>query len=297
MPEQHIKIFEALGVPKETIDKIEALTPETLKDFKADDYTGIISGTYEKKFLNDAGFLGKIDITKLPEESTKKVQTVQYERFLNEIKDVAKELDIDTTGIDDATQRQLKNFARTVIQKYGEKKGTHTEAITKLQADLQKAMQEKATIETGLPTKISEAVTAEKTKFGSLLQRTLARSVLSGIEGLTATPEYITDTVLAKVAAKYTPVLNEATLTIDLMQKDNPQLKALDKTGKELLFKDIATEILTADNMIAKKDEKDKTKEKKTFIIGGGDENPTVVIAGSDKIQKAMEAEAKNKTT
>lgn len=297
MPEQHVQLLTSLGVAKEVIDKIEAVTPETLKDFKVDEYTGAIASTFENRFLNDAAFLGKIPVEKIPEPVKKLYETGQYERFLNEMKAVAKELEIDITDIDEATQRQLKPFARTVLNKYGTKKGATTEAMTKLQGELQKALEAKAEAETKSGGMVTEAVKAATQKYNVKMQKLAAQQVLGAIEGLTAKPEYIVDALLQKVQSKFTVVFNEDTMSFELMQKDNPALKAIDAKGAQIQFNDEVVAILETDKMIVKQKTKEeleaeKKKEVERIKIDGPE---GVVYAASDKIKKAMEEEKKNK--
>lgn len=295
MAEQHVQIFKAIGVPDDVITRIEAITPETLKDFKVDEYTGSISTTFENKFLNDAGFLGKIPMDKIPEPVKKLLETGQYERFLNEMKAVAKELDIDITDIDETTQRQLKPFTRTVLQKYGTKKGATNEQITKVQNELQTALQEKTKAEEKANGMVTEAVKTTSQKYQGVLQKMLAQQTISAIEDLITPAKYIVDAVNGQIAAQYAIVFDEATMEMKLMQKDNPALKALDKAGNEITYKDAAIAILVADNLIKKKEEKKEEEKKKieTVTISGPE---GVVIAGNDKITKAIEAEKQNKT-
>jgi hypothetical protein len=299
MPEQHVQLLTSLGVPKDVIDKIEAVTPETMKDFKVDDYTGVIASTYENKFLNDATFLGKIPVEKIPESVKKLYETGQYERFLNEMKGVAKELDIDISDIDEGTQRKLKDFTRTVLNKYGTKKGVSNDALQKVQSDLQKALEAKSEAETKAGGLVTEAVKNTSLKYQKQIQKLATQTILSSIEGLTAKPEYIVDALMNKIQAKYSVGFNEDTLQFELMQKDNPALKALDAAGKQINFNDEVVAILETDKMIVKPKtkeelEKEQKQNKERVVIEGAE---GVVMSGSDKIARAMEGEKKAKTS
>ena len=59
------------------------------------------------------------------------------------------------------------------------------------------------------------------------------------------------DAVVAKMKAKYGLLFNDD-FTIDLKQKDNPQLDVLNKGGQKVNFSDALIEVLTADKMITK---------------------------------------------
>jgi hypothetical protein len=297
MAEQHIAIFKEIGLPQDVIDKIEGVTPETLKDFKPGDYTGIINTNFENRFLNDAGFLGKIPVDKIPETARKALEKGQYERFLNEMGDVAKELGIGIDDLTDDVKRSIKQFYRTTTQRYGEKKGATTETVTKLQNDLQIAMQQKAAAEEGANGKITEAVKATTTKYLSVLQKLAGQTVLASIEGLTAKPEYIIDGLMNKIGNKFSIAFDENTLGFVLMQKENPQLKALDAKGNEISFTDAAVDILTNDKMIVKKadDNDDDAGDGKTQKIIIGDAKNGVFVAGSDKIKKQWNRKRKTK--
>lgn len=291
MAEQHVQIFKAIGVPDDIISKIEAVTTDNLKDFKTDDILPAFSSAYENKFLNDATFLGKLTEDKIPQTITQKISTSQYERHLNELTAVAKDMGVTVDDIPEATRRSLKGYQREIINRYATMKGTSNKDVTKLQEQLAEMSTQKTDLETSIPTKITEAVTKEKGVFQNQMIRLLGALQVGQIEGA-PNPEYITDALLSKIGENYLLQLSSNGLSLDIMQKDHPTLKAVGKNNEIITFKSLAQSILEADKMITKKSSEEEGKITKV-IIGGKDKDGKTIV--SPDIQKYMDAEAQAK--
>lgn len=297
MAEQHDKILAALGVNVDTLKKLNELTPEQLKEFKLDEYVAPITTTFETKFLNDNSFLKKLSADKLPPEILKTIESNQYGRFMTEMKEVAeKELGLKIDGFTEDENKSLKKFFRKANQEYVATKAGDKTTLTDLQKQLATALQEKETVENSTQKKINDAISLEKGKYGSSIEKLVVKSYLTSLRDLgyelKANPEYIVDAVANKLKTSFSLNLNDD-FSIDLKQKDNPQLDVLDGGGKKKTFNDALIETLTSDKMITKLEEgKDAQGKPVVTVKVEGDGKSSVIpeyIAAN--INKNIEAE------
>lgn len=300
MGEQHKAIFSKLGLSNDEIDAIEKVTLEkkdgkdVLPDaFKADDYVTKITGTYKTKFLNDNSFLSEIPVDRIPAAAKQALETGQYERFLTEMKDVAKEMGIPIDQIPAEDQRSIKKLARGTITKYFETKGGD-KTITELQGKLSTALAEKTKAESDAEGKVTTATEREKKKVNAIVEKLVVSTEIGAIPKVKVKPTYIASGVLEKLKAKYNLEVNADAMEINLKQKDNDKLDVLKSDGSKLLLKDALQEILTADDLIDQSEApKDKSKETVIVKVNGEKANPVASYI-DDKMQKAIEAEKKN---
>lgn len=273
MAEQHVKIFTALGLPQEAITAIEGLTPDKLEGFTPDEYVNQVSGVFKNKFINDGDFLNSIPQDKLPNTVIKGIESGQYNRFLNEVGEVAKkDYGVDISTLPQDTQKSLKGMVRAVFQE-SLKKSANPETVQKLQGELSNALAELETTKGGIPTAIEQAVSKEKNALVGKLERMATINQLRGIEGLTVEPDFAMPAV-DMLKTKYTVLFNPETFEFSLAQKDNPQLKVLKADGKELSFTDALTALLTDKKLIAPKaggEEGKNGKGKRTTVLVEGD--------------------------
>lgn len=254
MAEQHDKILALLGLSKDQIKKLNELTAEELQQFKEGDYTSPLMETLQTKFLNDNEFLKKISADKLPADVVKGIESKQYGRFMNELREVATgDLGLKLDEFSQEEKDSLKKFFRKANQDYVTQKAGSTKGLTELQKQLSDALAAKDAAEQAAQQKVTDAVTAEKTKASAMMERLLMKSYLTSIKGhtLKANPDYIIDAVLNKVKQQYSPVVNDDQ-TISINQKDNPQLKVLKADGKEKTLDEALLEILDTDGMLEK---------------------------------------------
>ncbi len=273
MAEQHDQILAAVGIPAEKITELNKLTPEQMKEFKLDDYIAPVNSAYETKLLNDGNFLNKIPVEKLPDSIKKSIETGQYGRFMNELKEVAtKELGLEMTEFPEDVQKSLKQFFRKANELYTTKKAPDSKTLIALQQQLQDALRGKETVEGSISTKIAEALAGEKTKHSTQLEKLLTMLQLSSLDGykLKVKPEYIVDAMLGKLKGKYSLNFDPETQGFSVNQKDHPGLKALNGSN-EITFTDALLEQLQSDGLIDK-------------IEGGGSngEKPPVTVRVSN---------------
>lgn len=248
MPEQHKKILAALGLAKEQIEAIEAITPDQAKDFKIEDFVETVKYNFQTQFLNDDGFLEGIPEERTSKTVKKNIESAQYARFMNEMKDVAKELNIDFADLSAENQKSLKGFYRETFKK-GLTKAGNTQALVELQDKLSQALADKTNLETTTEKRVSDAIAAESKKYGAKLEKSAINSMLANVKGLTVKPEYISEGVLNKVKERFTPVFNPETMAFDLKKKDNPVLDVLKADGKKQTFNEVVMDILKEDEL------------------------------------------------
>ncbi len=294
MAEQHVAIFQGLGLSPEQIAEIEGVTPEKLTEFKADGYLTAINGVQKTKFSNDADFLGSLSVDKLPATLTKNIESGTYGRFMNELKELAaKEWGVDPkTVLSPDQEKSLKGAFKTLRDASIKDK---PEAMKELQAQLATALQDKEATATTLKKEMEVALATEKGATGAILERIAGVNVIASVKGLTTPAKFLVSPVLQQVKAKYAMVVDPETFDVKLMQKANPELEALDGGGKPLSYSAIVAEILKKEGVI------DETKAAKegaapvvtTVTVG---ENGSVVPSYiADKMKATLEEEKKAK--
>lgn len=286
MAEQHKKILSALGLSQAQIDILENMTPEQLKELKIEDFTGPVKTSFQNQFLNDEGFLENIPEEKTSKKVKKSLESGQYARFMNEMKDAAKELNIDFSDLSAEDQKSLKGFFRETFKK-GLTKAGNADALIELQGKLQQALSEKTTLETNTEKRVSDAVAAESKKYGAKLEKAGILSILSNIKGLVVKPEFVADQVLNMVKDKFTPKFNPDTMNFDLKKKDHPDLDVLKTDGSKQTFQETVMDILKT-NELWKEPAKEKEQPKVDQVSVNGDH--TKVNPIPDYIQKTMNA-------
>ena len=287
MAKQHVLIFRALGIPQATIDKIEALKEEELKDWKPDEYVGEINTLAKTKLENDPTFLNAIPEDKIPDATKKKIEKGQYARFQNELFDVAKKLNLTDKDISEEDKKSIKGIAEKIAVAYLANNNS-TEGLKKMQADLAEARQQVEAANTTWQKKFDDGIAAEKNSSQSKLMRLVFQSSLGSLPKikLMAPPEYLTDRLLTKMNSQFNLVLGEGE-QIFLKQKENAALDVIDKTGKKIGFNDALREMVIAEK-IGEEIVEDPGK-KKTVIVQPNPGDPSEVGVAS-YIQEAAGA-------
>lgn len=301
MAEQHDKFLAALGVSADTIKKLNELTPEQLKDFKADELAMPVTQSYETRFLNDNNFLKKLQIEKLPESILKTIEGNQYGRFMTELKEVAeKELGLKIDTFSEDEQKSLKKFFRKANADYVQLKAGDKTTLTELQKQLSNALRDKEQVETDAQKRITDAVQLEKNRLNSSIEKLSMKSHLSSLHQngfeLKVNPDYIVDAVIGKMKSKYAINVGDD-FTIDIKQKDNPQLDILNKSGQKVTFDEALLEVLNADKMVTKIEQQQGNgqEQQPVKIKIGGDGKSTTELPSyiSKNIQANIDAEKK----
>lgn len=271
MEAQTKQVLSSLGLADDKILELENLPADKLADFKPDDLVGLITTGVKTKVLNDPTFYDTLTADKLPEAVRKKMETGQYENFINELSTVAvKKLGLvegeDFTK-DDARKASL--MFEKAAKAYLGKNATNKDLV-KIQSDLQEALTQKTELETSLPTKILEAVNKEKLTSGSVIEKLAGMHKLSLVEGMKVKPSLIIDSIMSKMKGQATITFDPETMEFAVMQKDHPTL-ALLKDGKAVTFDALLQSILEAEKLIDKETaEEVAAREKKRIQIDAG---------------------------
>lgn len=295
MPEQHVQLLKGLGFNDEQIKTVEEMTPEQLKEWKADEL--ITAGqTHMKGILsNDATFLASIPEDKINPETLKKIEKGQYARFQNELEEVAiKKLGLDPNDLSADDKKSIKGYAEKMANVYLTKKG-NVDGLKKMQEEVSEARQSlekmKGEHETNLKTELEKVNGANSAR----LIRTLTKVELSDLDDvqLSVAAAYISDPALKELSSKYTVIL-DADDNLDLKQKENAALDVMDKGGKKVTFKQALREVIISKKLGTeiKDDGKGGGGGKKKVIIdgdgGNGGDGEAKVVASyiADKIAK-----------
>lgn len=273
MAEQHIQLLTTLGLPKEQIDALEALTPETMKEWKPDDMVSAVQTNVKNTLSNDATFLASIPKEKISPAILKEIEKGQYARFQNELVEVAtKKLGLEDKDLTEDDRKSIKGLAEKMATSYLAKNGKG-EGLKDMQTKLSEALQGLETLKTqhteNLKTELEKINGANTAK----LIKTLAKVELQGLENvkLAVAAGFISDPALAALSSKYAVVM-DANDNLDIKQKDNVALDVLDKGGKKITFsqalKEVVIEHKLGSEVVA--DPLDP-KKKKIIVDGGGD--------------------------
>lgn len=299
MAKQHVDIFKALGIPQADIDAIEALTDDTMKDWKPDATTQAIRTLMKTSLQNDPEFLNAIPEDKIPEATKKKLESGQYARFQNELLTVAKKFGIEEKEFTDDDKKSIKGFSEKMMTLYLTKKG-NVEGLQAMQKELGEVKQQLEAKEEEWKTKMETEITGVTTKMGTKLMRNTLQASLGSIPGvkLKVGPNVMVDTVMGRLAAKFSIVMKDND-ELDIMNKENNKLEAQDKSGKKIPFTQALKEVVIEDGLgeEVKIDDK-KPGDKKKVIIGsdeGGGEGDAVVVPdyiqqNIDRVKAAEEA-------
>lgn len=285
MPEQHVQLMKGLGFDDEQIKAIEAITPDQMKDWKADDpeklkvfnpgelVTKVQTGM-KNVLSNDPAFLASIPKDKISPAILKEVEKGQYARFQNELIDVAtKQLGLDEkTDLTEEDRKSIRGLTAKIATAYLSKNG-NVAGLEKMQKDLQKALEENETLKTGSEEKTKKQIEELNGKHSLKLINTLAKVELQGLDGikLAVAANYVSGPVLSAMNEKYAIVL-DANDNLVLKQKEQPALDVLDKAGKTVTFQQAMKETVLALKLGTedKPDPTDPKGKKKVIIEGGG---------------------------
>lgn len=288
MAEQHVQLMKGLGLDDATIQKIEGLTPDQLKNWKADDPEALkvfnpgeivttVQTGMKNVLTNDPAFLSSIPEDKISPDILKKIEKGQYARFQNELEEVAiKKLGLDKNDLTEDDKKSIKGYVEKLANVYLTKKG-NVEGLKEMQTKYSDALQ---AVEK-MKEEHSESLKKELEKVNgantSKLIKTLAKVELGSLDNiqLAVAPAFVSDTVLAELSAKYSVVL-DANDNLVLRQKANPELEVLDSKGGKVTYQQALRELVLEKKLGAEVKPPDpKNPGKKNRVIiepGKGDE-------------------------
>lgn len=284
MPEQHVALFKGLGLPEEAITAIEALTPDQMKAWKADDpeslkvfdpnkYTADIQTAMKTVLTNDATFLASIPEDKISKDILKKIESGQYARFQNEIHETAiKKLGLeDKVDLTDEDKKSIKGMVEKIATTYLTKKGGSAGAV-EMQKKLSEALQSIETMKTENTENLKKELEKVNGANSAKMIRTLTRIELNDIPDvqLAVSAGVLTDSVLGELTSLYAVVL-DGNDNLVLKQKAHPELDAIDDKGNKITLKPALKKIVLEKKLGTEVKVDSNDPNKKKIIVGSGE--------------------------
>ena len=241
---KHIQdILIAAGIPAEDAEKIDSLPEADQATFDSKPYMDKVKESYKTQFQNDPDFFTDLTLEKLPPAVKKKVESAQYGRAANVMRDkFLKGLGMSDADISDLTDEQrekLEQFIPAVTEKYAKTKAGDKQ----LQQDLIEARKKLEGYD-GYEDKIKVKYETESNqKIAAAIFRANLIGELSRIPGLKISASDIAKTADEIVNSKYA-FERVGDFGVELRQKANPQMKVLkDNSSHELTLSEALLEI------------------------------------------------------
>ena len=276
MAEQHVKTFKALGLDDATIDSIEKMEADKVKDWDPSEIQTKVKDGYKTQLMNDDEFLKAIPEERFPADLKKKIETGQATRFQNEMKEVAmKKLGLEDKDFEDLKPGQKDSVIKAMVEhiatKHLAKKG-NVEGLQKMQEDLRKMTEDLEKKDSDWQAKLDTELEKVNGASSSRLVKAVTRAEIATLDDVDVTvpASYITDQLLARLQAKYTIVLDDNDEP-QLRQKGNKELKVMDGS-KEVTFRDALKAQIIADKLGTERKEEGGgggTGGKKRVVVGG----------------------------
>lgn len=295
-PNAHIEaLLTGVGLPAEDIAAVMSLTEDKVPTFEAKPYLDKVKNNYSTQLQNDPAFFNDLTLEKLPAEVKKKVESAQYGRAANIVRQkFLKALGLteaDYADLPEDQQKELESFIPAMAEKFAKTKAGDKQ----LQNDLiaaRKELEKFAGLEETLKTKY-EGETAKQIAATIFNANLIAE--LSAIEGLKIPAADLAKTAADTILSKY-GFEKVGEFGVELRQKSNPQMKVLKNgSSQELTLKEALTELATERNWLDKEAKDDKKgKGKVTVGVDPSKDGLKAVVAPhlQDKISKKIAAEA-----
>lgn len=250
MPSHVETLLTTLGIPAEDAAKIIAVPEAEQATFDATPYAEKVKTNYKTQFENDPAFFEGATLEKLPIEVKKKLESSQYGRAANIMRDkLLKGLGLTDADLADLTEEQkekLELYVPAVAEKYAKTKAGDKQVQAELIAERKKNEEinkkfgpdyEKE-IETKYQTQAEQKVTA------AIFNAALIGE-LSAIPGLKIPAADIAATANGILQSKF-GFERVGDYSVELRQKANPQMKVLKNgSSQELTMKEALMEIAT----------------------------------------------------
>jgi hypothetical protein len=258
MPKHIQDILIAAGIPAEDAEKIDSLPEADQATFDSKPYMDKVKESYKTQFQNDPEFFTDLTLEKLPPAVKKKVESAQYGRAANVMRDkFLKGLGMSDADIADLTDKQrekLEQFIPAVTEKYAKTKAGDKQ----LQQDLIEARKKLEGYD-GYEDKIKVKYETESNqKIAAAIFRANLIGELSRIPGLKISASDIAKTADEIVNSKYA-FERVGDFGVELRQKANPQMKVLkDNSSHELTLSEALLEIAKERKWVEEKTEPGK---------------------------------------
>jgi len=258
MPKHIQDILIAAGIPAEDAEKIDSLPEADQATFDSKPYMDKVKESYKTQFQNDPEFFTDLTLEKLPPAVKKKVESAQYGRAANVMRDkFLKGLgmsDADIADLTDEQREKLEQFIPAVTEKYAKTKAGDKQ----LQQDLIEARKKLEGYD-GYEDKIKVKYETESNqKIAAAIFRANLIGELSRIPGLKISASDIAKTADEIVNSKYA-FERVGDFGVELRQKANPQMKVLkDNSSHELTLSEALLEIAKERKWVEEKTEPGK---------------------------------------
>lgn len=263
MPSHVETLLTTIGIPAEDAAKILAVPEAEQATFDATPYAEKVKTNYKTQFENDPTFFEGATLEKLPIEVKKKLESSQYGRAANIMRDkLLKGLGLTDADLADLTEEQkekLELYVPAVAEKYAKTKASDKQ----VQAELIEARKQLEKFgpdyEKGIESKYKTE--AEQRVTAAIFNAALIGE-LSAIPGLKIPAADIAATANGILQSKF-GFERVGDYSVELRQKANPQMKVLKNgSSQELTMKEALMEIATERGWIeaAKSDSKGSGK-------------------------------------
>lgn len=243
MPNNSEALLKSIGISDEDIQAINSV-PED-KVFDPSPYVGKIKESYQTQLKNDAAFFSDLTVDKLPKDVKKRLESEQYGRASNIVKDKAlKAFGMTEAEFEDLPEEQrqkLETFMPVLAERYAKTKAGDKEMQNQL-------IQERKAFEKYREENDQEKIKAKfeteyNDKFTKAILTANLISELSAIPGLKISAADIAKTAKDIIESKYA-FEKVGDFGVELRQKANPQMKVLkDNSSQELTLKEALTAI------------------------------------------------------
>lgn len=289
MAQKHLEnVLEASGLPADQVKALVEL-PDDTAEFKADTYSGAIRTNVETAVKNDPKFYETLNKESIPKEFLKTLEAEQYGRSAAQVRaNMLKAVGLAEKDFADLGEdgKKIDVFTPAFVKKLSEGKVGSKELQEKL-IEANNKIQEMETEKPTLEKKYQDQY-AEKLNDYTLNANVLAH--LSSVQNLKAPAKYLRADLVNQLKGKYAFHIDGE--TVEIRQKDKPDLKVLVDNGtKALTLAQAIDTILEADQLVEKKNTTTTTTKTVNVNTGGGG----LKISGNvnDKIAKRLAEDEK----
>lgn len=293
MPTPVETLLTSIGLPAEDVTKIASLPEDQHAGFDSKPYLEKVRGNYQTQFQNDPAFFSDLTIEKLPPDIKKKIESAQFGRAANIVRDkFLKGLGMTEADLADLSEEQrekLEQYIPAVTEKYAKTKAGDKQ----LQQDLIEARKKLESFD-GLEEKIKSKYESESgQKITAAIFNAALIGELSSIQGLKIPAADIAATANQILQNKYA-FERVGDYTVELRQKGNPSMKVLkDGSSHELTLKDALAAIATERGWIEAEQDKGSGAGKVKVTPNGNGELTMVPPHLREKFSHKIAAEGK----
>lgn len=292
MPNPVETLLTSIGLPSEDIQAITTLPEDKQATFDPAPYVGKVKDNYQTQLKNDANFFNELTVDKLPKDVKKRLESEQYGRASNIVKDKAlKSFGMTEAEFEDLPEDQrqkLETFMPILAERY-----TKTKAGDKqLQNELIEARKKLEAFD-GIEEKIKTKYESESNqKITDVISNANILSALANIHGLKIKPSTLAREAKDILNSKYA-LERVGDFGVELRQKANTQMKVLKEgSSQELSLSEALSEIAVSEGWVEKKTEGGESGSGKLTVTPSGNGSLKMVAPHiADKISNKIASE------